>query len=61
MGKRSIKILYPKLYRGELAFFDTFTLFDDYENFLIEKLLIERYPRKEFEEIFLRRLPHERC
>ncbi len=45
--------------RGEPAFFDTVTLFEN-DNFLDEKRLIERYSRQNFEELFLCRLPHAR-
>ncbi|WP_446471054.1 hypothetical protein [Xenorhabdus stockiae] len=43
---------------GEPAFFDTVTLFDN-DNLLDEERIIEHYSRKEFEELFLCRLPHE--
>ncbi|WP_232370167.1 hypothetical protein [Xenorhabdus lircayensis] len=45
--------------KGESVFFDTVTLFDN-DNFLDEERIIEHYSRKEFEELFLCRLPHER-
>ncbi|CDH31234.1 terminase large subunit domain-containing protein [Xenorhabdus bovienii] len=45
--------------RGEPAFFDTVTFFDS-ENFLNEDLLMKTRSRKDFEEMYLCRLPHAR-
>ncbi|WP_156115398.1 MULTISPECIES: hypothetical protein [Xenorhabdus] len=45
---------------GSPAFFDTVTLFDVDKGFLDEKRIIEHYSRKEFEELYLCRLPHPR-
>ncbi|PHM38211.1 hypothetical protein Xmau_03598 [Xenorhabdus mauleonii] len=45
--------------QGELAFFDTVTLFDN-DNFWDEENLKKAWSQKEFEELFLCRLPHPR-
>ncbi|PHM36193.1 oxidoreductase [Xenorhabdus mauleonii] len=45
--------------KGERAFFDTVTLFDT-DNFLDEENLMKAWSRKDFEELFLCRLPHAR-
>ncbi|MDE1492796.1 terminase large subunit domain-containing protein [Xenorhabdus bovienii] len=45
--------------QGEAAFFDTVTFFDS-ENFLNEDLLMKTRSRKDFEEMYLCRLPHAR-
>ncbi|WP_237386174.1 terminase large subunit domain-containing protein [Xenorhabdus sp. Sc-CR9] len=45
--------------QGESAFFDTVMLFDN-DNFLDEENLMKAWSRKDFEELFLCRLPHAR-
>ncbi|MBD2810029.1 hypothetical protein ID853_03820 [Xenorhabdus sp. Vera] len=46
--------------RGERAFFDTVTLFDDVENRWDKEKMMKEWSRKDFEELFLCRLPHAR-
>ncbi|MGJ0638208.1 terminase large subunit domain-containing protein [Xenorhabdus bovienii] len=46
--------------KGESAFFDTVTLFDDVENRLDEERIRNMWSPQAFEELFLCRLPHPR-
>ncbi|CDH26290.1 terminase large subunit domain-containing protein [Xenorhabdus bovienii] len=60
-GKAAYKEFFTRnCVKGESAFFDTVTLFDDVENRLDEERIRNMWSPQAFEELFLCRLPHPR-
>ncbi|OKP02149.1 hypothetical protein [Xenorhabdus eapokensis] len=60
-GEMAYKLFFTQnCIKGEPAFFDTVTLFDDAENRFDEEQLRKAWSKEVFDALFLCRLPHPR-